>query len=396
MEKENKTSQKKMNYAVEFWRFVSCMIFILVHVYIVYPTMYWHTSPWLILKNGIPTGGVMFKGSLDVIIIFYLITGYFLMRTYKKNKKERQEQKLEVSATSGAGAYLVKRLKGLYPAFLICLLVGFILTNVYNGFPITQWPKIAVECLWEWLGGVVTGLGIGNNTYGLMAEGRHMLMNGPLWFISCLLFVGYVIYYLLEKWEDVMIGLVFPIGFFIAYGYFHVNGIGPMWYEFPLPGISNAAIQAFFTMGLGCVLYCLVEKLKDKEFSSFGKVLLTIVNAICTIIVIYHMIWGTTFTFATINGLCLIIVFLVLLHKDYLTKVLDLSIWKYPGKLALYIYMLHYPIIGVLQKVMNIDNTTVGGLHTICILTYVITILCSIILMLVMDNYITPALSKKK
>ncbi len=108
------------------------------------------------------------------------------------------------------------------------------------------------------------------------------------------------------------------------------------------------------------------------------------------------MIWGATFTFATINGLCLIIVFLVLLNKDYLTSLLNKPIWKYPGKLALYIYMLHYPIIGVLQKVCNINNTTVKGLHTIYILTYVITILLSILLMLIMDNYITPKLNFKK
>ena len=396
MEESKKPVQKKMNYAVEFWRFVSCMIFILVHVYIVYPTIYWHTAPWLILKNGVPTGGVMFKGSLDVIIIFYLITGYFLMKTFKKNKKEREEKKLEVTPRAGAGAYLLKRIKTFYPAFLICLLFGFILTNIYNGYPIAQWPKIAVECLWEWLGGVVTGIGIGNNTYGLMADGKHMLMNGPLWFISCLLVVGYIIYYLLEKKEDLMIGLIFPIGFLVAYGYFHIKGVSPMWYVFPLPGISEAGIQAFFTMGLGCVLYEWVDKLKDKKFSVFGRSLLTIVNLVASIIIIYHMIWGTTFTFATINGLCLIVVFLVLLNKDYLTRIINLPIWKYPGKLALYIYMLHYPIIGVLQKVAHVDNTTVAGLHNICISTYVITIVLAIFLMIIMDNVITPALTKKK
>lgn len=375
--------KKKLNYTVEFWRFVCCMIFILVHVYIVYPTVYWHTAPWIV------DGKVMFTGSLDVIIIFYLITGYFLMKTFRKNKASRKENE-QTSATKEAGNYLLKRLKGLYPAFLICLLFGLILTNLYNDIPVSQWFTVALDSFWEWAGAVLTGLGIGNNTYGLMTDGMHMLMNGPLWFISCLLIVGYVIYFLLEKCEDWFIGFIAPIGFLLAYGYFHVNGISPMWYVFVGGGISQAAIQSFVCMGVGCVFYALIENLSKKKFTTGSKLLMTIVNLFCSGVVIYHMIFGSGLTYATINGLCMVIVFLTLLNKDYLTAILNKPIWKYPGKLALYIYMLHYPIIGILNKYFGVTN-----LHTTCLLTYTITIILSIILMLVMDHAITPWLNRK-
>lgn len=384
---ENKKA-KKFNYAVEFWRFVSCMIFILVHVYIVYPLVYWGEKPWIVMINDAPR--VMFKGSLDVIIIFYLITGYFLMRTYIKNKKARGENE-KVSAAKEAGKYLTRRIKGLYPAFLICLLFGLVLTNLYNDIPLSKWLIVAIDSFWEWAGMVLTGLGIGNNTYGLMPE-SHMLMNGPLWFISCLFIVGYVIYFLLEKCEDWFIGIIAPIGFILVYGYFHLNGISGMWYKFlGSSSISTAFLQAFVCMGMGCVFYVWIDKLKEQKFSTRRKTFLTLVNLAASVIVIYHMIWGTPFTFVTINGLCLVIVFLVLLNQDYLTKLLDKSIWKYPGKLALYIYMLHYPIIGFLHKYIQITN-----LHTTCIVTYAITIVLAIVLMLVVDNLITPALSKER
>lgn len=376
--------KKTMNYAIEFWRFVCCMIFILIHVYIVYPKFYWKIMPW------INNGKVMFIGSMDVIIIFYLITGYFLMRTYKKNKALAEEKKQKTTPAAEAGKYLLKRMKSLYPAFLICLLFGLILTNLYNDIPINKWFFVAVDSLWEWAGGVLTGLGIGNNYYGLMSEGKHMLMNGPLWFISCLFIIGYVVYYLLEKCEDLFIGLIAPIGFLIAYGYFHVNNIDPMWYVFVKGGISQAAIQAFVCIGMGCVFYVWIDKLKGKKFSPATKIALTVANVFSSFTVIYHMVMGSSLTFATINGLCMIFVFLTLLNQDYLTKILNQPIWKYPGKLALYIYMLHYPIIGILYKALKISN-----LHIICILTYCITILLSMALMLVMDYLITPALSKK-
>ena len=379
---------KKMNYAVEFWRFVSCMIFILVHVYIVYPTVYWHEAPWVKIINGQPH--VMFKGSLDVIIIFYLITGFFLMKTHVKNKNARSDKE-KTTASGEAGKYLAKRIKTFYPAFLICLLFGLVLTNLYNDIPVNQWLKVAVDSLWEWGGCVLSGLGIGNNVYGLMPE-SHMLMNGPLWFISCLLIVGYIIYFLLEKCEDWFIGILAPIGFIFVYGYFHLNGISGMWYTFiGKSSFSTAFLQALVCIGMGCVFYVWVDKLKNHKFGTGSKVFLTIANVLASAIVVYHMIWGTSFTFATINGLCAIVVFLVLLNQDYLTQLLDYPIWKYPGKLALYIYMLHYPIIGYLHKFVGIEN-----LHTTCFVTYGVTILLSIGLMLLMDYVITPMLIPKK
>ena len=102
------------------------------------------------------------------------------------------------------------------------LLFGLVLTNLYNDIPVNQWLKVAIDSLWEWGGCVLSGLGIGNSVYGLMPE-SHMLMNGPLWFISCLLIVGYIIYFLLEKCEDWFIGILAPIGFIFVYGYFHFS-----------------------------------------------------------------------------------------------------------------------------------------------------------------------------
>lgn len=369
----------KRNYAVDFWRFIFCITFVLVHTYLIYPMMYWHTAPWIV--NGKP----MFSGGLDVIIMFYLFTGYFLMHTFRKPKDGSKGKPGEE-----ASKYLVARLKGFYPAFLICMVFGFVLTNIYNEFPVKDWGWIALDGLWEWLGGVPTGMGIGNNYYGLMADGRHMLMNGPLWFIPMIVLVGYLVYYALEKAEDFSLHILFPVGFMMAYGYFHVNGITPMWYNFDLPGISQAGIQAFFSIGMGCVYYDLVQKLQKKEYGVGKKVCLTIVNLLASGIVVYHMIFGLKLTYMTICGLCMVFVFLVLLNKDYLTKVLNCAIWKYPGKLALYIYMIHYPVIGMLHKVYPELS-----LHMVCLYTYLITILLSIVLMVVVDNVITPKLNKK-
>ena len=376
--------KQERNYSVEFWRFFLCITFMLIHVFMIYPVMYWHIPPYMI-GDKIPCSGAM-----DIIIIFYIVSGYFLMSSHNKNKEKRNDKKTTPAAE--AGKYLLKRLKGLYPAFLIALVIGLILSNIYREIPLKDWPFTAIDSIWEWLGTIVTSLGIGNNAYGLYTDGAHALMNGPLWFISAIFIVGYLVYYLLEKCEDLYIGLIAPFSFLLAYGYFHINGISPMWYETMLGGYLNQAfVQAFVCIGLGVLFNVIITKLKTHKFSTTTRIFLTIAQVICAGIVVYHTLFTTNFYFTTIHALCAILIFLTLLNEDYLTKLLNHKIWKYPGKLALYIYMLHFPIIGVLYKSFNITN-----IPCLAIITVVVTLGLSMALMAIIDHVITPWLNRKK
>ena len=76
------------------------------------------------------------------------------------------------------------------------------------------------------------------------------------------------------------------------------------------------------------------KQLKEHKFSTGAKIGLTIIQLICAGIVVYHTLFTTGFYFTTIHALCAILTFLTLLNQDYLTKLLNHKIWKYPGKLA--------------------------------------------------------------
>lgn len=165
-----------------------------------------------------------------------------------------------------------------------------------------------------------------------------------------------------------------------------------MWYETMAGGYLNQSfVQAFVCMGLGCLFNVWITKLKEHKFSTTTRVLLTIAQLVCAGIVVYHTLFTTNFYFTTIHALCAILIFLTLLNEDYLTKLLNHRIWKYPGKLALYIYMLHFPIIDVLYKSFNITN-----LACLAIITVVVTVGLSMLLMFIVDYVITPRLNRKK
>ena len=80
--------KQERNYSVEFWRFFLCITFMLIHVFMIYPVMYWHIPPYMI-GDKIPCSGAM-----DIIIFFYIVSGYFLMSSYKKNKEKRKHKKI--------------------------------------------------------------------------------------------------------------------------------------------------------------------------------------------------------------------------------------------------------------------------------------------------------------
>ena len=129
------------------WRFFLCMTFMLIHVFMIYPVMYWNIAPYVT-----DSGKVLFSGAMDIIIIFYIISGYFLMRSYRKRKLQRKDEKTH--SAKEAWGYLSKRLKGLYPAFLIALVFGLVLSNIYRDIPIQDWLFTAIVLsgnFWEQL-----------------------------------------------------------------------------------------------------------------------------------------------------------------------------------------------------------------------------------------------------
>jgi hypothetical protein len=383
--------QKERNYTIEFFRFMFSINFVLLHVYAVIP----------LAMGGTP----LFANGADVIIPFMAFSGYFLMQNFKKNQALGLTK--DISPSRQAWSYLKARLVSLLPLFMLTTAMGIIANTLLRGIPFSSLPMYFINCISEFLGLQLTGFGMGNAFVGMGG-----VANGPLWFISGIFVVGYAIYYLLAKHDKHFTGWIAPVTIALFFGSAYLNDDIPIWLKSLAIGdfsLDSGLLHMFCGMSIGVLLWVACDNLKGKQWSGGMKIFLTIAQILCIAIVmvkswistdsplgvLLNIGWGATFVYTTIFS------FLCLLNVDFATRfpVFSSKIWKVPGRLALYIYMLHYPVIIYVMLAMGKRPGTfdqeAGKIHAVYAITLVICLVFGYAIMKFEEKVLMPWLKSK-
>ena len=393
-----KKEVKKRNVAIEFWRIFAAIAIVGFHV------------GWIIARSCNPkTGYYMetsnwFFGSSEVLLLFTITAGYFLVAHYKKLAKDPKYN--ERSAISRAFEYTWSRVKALLPVLILGYILGVVICTsfFYPDYGVKETIGMIFNSIWEFLGFHAVGL--------RSTGGEFFNLNGPLWFISAIIIVGYFIYWGLCKNEDVTSGFVAPIlAIFTAgwWSYTDTRAAQTAWSTFgsqlaSTNGMGGSATSATGTLGfnnglifvmigmlIGVILYYVLELVKKKEIKNTW--ILTVLNLFFSIVLGWYIIYQPTYFNLQrwpVAFLCIMVVALSLLNKDGLTKALNNDttngLLSYLGGLSLYVYMLHYPIAIMILRFLG-KNTpeTIYSFWTIFIPTVLISIALSMIVKMVME-----------
>ena len=141
----------------------------------------------------------------------------------------------------------------------------------------------------------------------------------------------------------------------------------------------------------GILIYNLVNELKKHKFTNVGKIGLTILNALCSILLVWYTVYQPTYFNLerwTVALLIFVVITLSLLNKDYLTKILNNNytnkVLAYLGSISLEIYMLHYPIaIFVLRMLGKNSATNPYTFWQVFVPTTILTFVLSVILSII-------------
>lgn len=175
-----------MNYSIEFWRwFITCGICML-HFEVTY----------------FPDGSQpLFKCGYLGVEFFFILSGFFLMKHMEEHPEE------------SAFIYTKKRLLKFYPELVVAWFLLIANLAYANKWGIQEIWKEFISHIWEYL--LLNAIGITWN-----------VLNGPTWYLSALIIVGYFIYWLIKWNKKVFLEFIAPLLVILVYSYYAYLGGG--------------------------------------------------------------------------------------------------------------------------------------------------------------------------
>lgn len=387
-----KAIKKQRNVAIELWRFIMAIAIIGFHAgFIIARSCNETTGYFMEVSN-------WFFGSSETLLVFTVTAGYFMAAHFAKRKNDPAY--MSRSAASRAWEYTAARIKTLLPVLIIGYVIAVIVCTkfYYPDYTTQDVLVMIVNSIWEFLGFHAAGLrSTGNEFFNL---------NGPLWFISGMLIAGYFMYWALCKNEDVFSGFVTPLLAIFFAGWWCFTGTRASqtaWSTFGAQttstnGMGGSATDATATIGfnngvifivigmlIGVMVFYMVRALSAHQFSNGGRVALTVLNVVLSALLLWYVIYQPTYFKLerwTVAFLCIAVITLSLLNRDYLTAALNNKVtngfFGYLGSISLYIYMLHYPVVIATLRVLG-HNTpeTIYSFWQVYIPATIVTVVLS-------------------
>ena len=249
----------------------------------------------------------MVLGSSEVLLIFTLTAGYFMVAHHEK-RKDNPEYASQ-SPSRRAWDYTWARVKTLLPTLVLGYILGVIFCTkfYYPDYSLQQVLTMIVNSAWEFLGFHAAGLrSTGNEFFNL---------NGPLCLFQPLLLRLFSILSSLQK-QRLTNGLYRSIWYYflcrLVVFYRYKSCSNSMEYFWSTNGFYNGMGGAatsqtatlrfnngliFVMIGLlgGIIIYNLVNELKKHKFTKIEQIAMTVLNAFCSALLIWYTIYQPTY-----------------------------------------------------------------------------------------------------
>ena len=212
------------------WRIIFTAVIMIFHFvggtqfYSIYPNIKYH---WYI-----------------AVEFFFVLSGYLLMLHIEKNPAET------------APAYGLSRVRRLYPEYIVAFLIMAGIKACNSGLNIL---KVIIP---NWMEALMLQ-SIWTNIF--------PYVNNPAWYVSALLIMSFLIYYLLKEHRNLYLQFIGPLGVIgaMSYMYRQYGGLENFYHTEGLL-LNTALLRAFTGLTLGVYVYLASEGLR-KNYKSSGK-----------------------------------------------------------------------------------------------------------------------------
>lgn len=225
----------KRNNALEFYRFV-----FIVFIFFMHFRSY----------GGFEGDKNYFAGGYLGVEYFFIFSGFFMMQKIEKLFASNNSLNPEKSTVS----FFAARVKRLYPLYIFSLFLFMLALKIVK-------PEYGL------LSHAKDGFA---DFFMLQVFFEKEPVNLHLWFVSGLLWGSFLAYYLAVKYREKYTCIIAPLAFLGFAGYCFTN-FGKIDITSISPVFLGAFFRAFSEIGIGCTLYCIYNKLKNRDFPSLIK-----------------------------------------------------------------------------------------------------------------------------
>lgn len=307
--------------SVEIWRLLFSVSIVFCHA------MY---LPW----NTDAEGNMLLHVNSIGVEFFFILSGFLMARSACRTPPPQG------GVGSETTAFLLKKLKPIYPVFLFAAILELAVRFVLR----SETADGLVWNIWDFL--FLRAFGLGNSTE---------LLVGASWFLFALFPAMWMLYPLLRKYTNTFLHIIAPLIALFLFGWFerrygninyalHTNDVN----------ICLGLLRAIAELCIGCVTYSVCESLKQKFKSDKPSVLVTVAEVVCLAIIFPFGIYGTR---SKTDFLCILLICIGLIaafsgksYTNILLKEVPNSLIASISVYSLSLYLNHYVWLRTLQS----------------------------------------------
>lgn len=315
---------------LELWRFIASLLIVATH-----------------LRTLGFDGNYPFRASWIWVEFFFIVTGYFTMVHFSKEKNNSVDEIIKSSVL-----YTLKKFRVIFPYVLFSVTCKYILDYIGAGF-----KRLGIGHLVNYIFDVLL---LSSN----ISE-QHVAI-GPHWYLSALIISFPIFCIAIQVIKNKSKYLLYVLSFYLPFFYHAYTKEGLN--KFPLD-----LIRALAGLFLGVFVYALAFYIKRLKLTEFVRVVLTITEVAVLVLLIvaqYHCK-----VYARFSIFCFVVVLGIIFSRQSYTVCIKGRVFDYLGQISMVIYIFHYVVIYFISKLFSELD-----IREKIIMTYLGTLICSVII----------------
>ena len=264
---------------------------------------------------------------------FFMLSGFFLAKSFYNIKDINS-----IDKSKEFFSFFIKKIKQVYPTFLFCGLLNFLLRNIFSDHITSKTFMLNLAMMGNW-GGIAS------------------ILNGS-WYLIVYFWLSLFLYYLLLYHNDKAKIFYIPFLTIILLFYFINNGnhiYGHSQVIFNL--ISAGTVRGLLGLCCGIITFEITNIVKTMNIKiRYIDYILLILEVLFSVLIFKYIILNKNYSVADFNIYFYFgyIISLIYLQKEKFLKFLNLKIWGKISYISYTLYLTHFIIVEFVLNRINL------------------------------------------